>query len=178
MSEEQGGLWEAFKSVYMEPVPEKTELSTSDQLVNALLGADFLLRIILSIPWTLQLWYVQAQRARAKGERFFPQLPKSLWFYDASGTAQDTLNAYRVHNMHFGAHLEMVNGYAELIHAVLVPASQYDYADAILHQHGVSVISEPGSKRGYTMRQPRDYSKHRPAQRTPPRPAKLGKTWR
>lgn len=157
---------------------EKTELSTSDQLVNALLGADFLLRIILSIPWTLQLWYVQAQRAKRDGKRFFPQLPKSLWFYDASGTAQDILNAYHVHNMHFGAHLEMVNGYAELIHAVLVPASQYDYADAILHQHGVAVISEPGTKRGYTMRPPRDYGERRPTQRQQSKAAKLGKTYR
>ncbi len=155
---------------------EKTELSTSDQLVNAMLGADFLLRNILSIPWTLQMWSVQAQRATARGKRFSPQLPKSLWFYDPSGTAQDILNAYHVHNMHFGAHLEMVNGYAELIHAVLVPASQYDYADAILHQHGVTVISEPGSKRGYTMRQPRDYGKRRSAQRTQQK-AKLGKTY-
>lgn len=155
---------------------EKTELSTSDQLVNAMLGADFMLRLILAIPWTLQMWYVQAQRAKARGERWFPQLPKSIWFYDPSGTGQDILNAYHVHNMHFGAHLEMVNGYAELIHAVLVPASQYDYADAILHQHGVSVISEPGTKRSYTMRLPRDYSERRPAQRTHPR-AKLGKTY-
>jgi hypothetical protein len=61
---------------------EKNELSTGDQLVNALLGADFLLRIILSIPWTLQMWYVQAQRTKAKGKRFWPQLPRSIWFYD------------------------------------------------------------------------------------------------
>lgn len=157
---------------------EKTELSTSDHLVNLMLGADFLLRIILSIPWTLQMWYVQAQRAKARGERWFPQLPKSLWFYDPSGTGQDILSAYHVHNMHFGAHLEMVNGYAELIHAVLVPASQYDYADAILHQHGVSVISEPGTKRGYTMRPPRDYGERRPTQRQQSKAAKLGKTYR
>lgn len=157
---------------------EKTELSTSDQLVNALLGADFLLRIILSIPWTLQMWYVQAQRAKARGERWFPKLPKSIWFYDASGTAQDILNAYHVHNMHFGAHLEMVNGYAELIHAVLVPATQYDYADAILHQHGVAVISEPGSKRQYAMRPERDYGNRQPRRKqTQPR-AKLGKPYR
>lgn len=154
---------------------EKTELSTSDQLVNALLGADFLLRIILSIPWMLQMWYVQAQQAKANGERWFPQLPKSLWFYDASGTAQNILNAYHVHNMHFGTHLEMVGNQTELIHAVLVPATQYDYADAILHQHGVSVVSEPGAKRGYTMRPPRDYER-RPAQRTQAK-SKLGKTY-
>lgn len=154
---------------------EKTELSTSDQLVNALLGADFLLRIILSIPWTLQMWYVQAQRAKARGERWFPKLPKSLWFYDPSG-GQDILSAYHVHNMHFGAHLEVVNGQTELIHAVLVPASQYDYADAILHQHGVAILSEPGTKRGYIMHQPRDYEERRPAQRQPR--AKLGKPYR
>ena len=156
---------------------EKTELSTSDQLVNALLGADFLLRIILSIPWTLRLWYVQAQRAKARGERWFPKLPKSLWFYAPSGMGQDILNAYHVHNMHFGAHLEIVNGYAELIHAVLVPVTQFDYADAILHQHGVAILSEPGSKRGYTMRQPRDYGERRPVQRTQSKAAKLGKTY-
>ena len=154
---------------------EKDELSTSDQLVNALLGADFLLRIILSIPWTIQSWIVQAQRAKARGERWFPKLPKSIWFYDASGTAQDILNAYHVHNMHFGAHLEMVNGHAELIHAILLPASQYDYADAILHQHGVAILSGAGSKRGYTIRPPRDYGERQPAK--PQRKAKLGKTY-
>lgn len=157
---------------------EKDELSTSDQLVNALLGADFLLRIILSVPWTLQLWYTQAQRTKRDGKRFWPQLPKSLLFYDLGARAQDILSAYHIHNMHFGAHLEMVNGYAELIHAVLVPATQYDYADAILHQHGVSVISEPGTKRGYTMRPPRDYGERRPTQRQQSKAAKLGKTYR
>lgn len=157
---------------------EKTELSTSDHLVNLMLSADFLLRIILSIPWTLQLWIHQYRKAKREGKRFFPQLPKSLLFYDPSGTAQDILSAYHVHNMHFGAHLEMVNGYAELIHAVLVPATQYDYADAILHQHGVSVISEPGTKRGYTMRPPRDYGERRPTQRQQSKAAKLGKTYR
>lgn len=161
---------------------EKNELSTSDQLVNALLGADFLLRIILSIPWTVQLWMVQAQRANSK--QFFPQLPKSILFYDPGCRAQDILNAYHVHNMHFGAHLEMVGNQTELIHAVLVPATQYDYADAILHQHGVSVVSEPGTKRGYTMRQPRDYGERRPARRTPKQhsaklgSSQLGKTYR
>lgn len=154
---------------------EKNELSTSDQLVNALLGADFLLRIILSIPWTLRMWDIQTQRARSKGERFFPQLPRSIWFYDGGCKAQDILNAYHVHNMHFGAHLEMVNGYAELIHAVLVPASQFDYADAVLHQHGVVVLSEPGGKRGYTMRPPRDYGERRPVQKA--QRSKLGKTY-
>lgn len=156
---------------------EKTELSTSDQLVNAMLGADFMLRLILAIPWTLQMWYVQAQRAKARGERWFPQLPKSIWFYDPSGTGQDILNAYHVHNMHFGAHLEMVNGYAELIHAVLVPASQFDYADAILHQHGVAILSGAGSKRGYAMRPPRDYNERQPA-KPQRKSAKLGKTYR
>lgn len=153
---------------------EKNELSTSDQLVNALLGADFLLRIILAIPWTLQLWYVQAQRAKRDGKRFFPQLPRSLLFYDSTGTAQDILSAYHVHNMHFGAHLEPIGGRVELVHAVLVPASQFDYADAILHQHGVSILSAAGSKRGYIMRQPRDYSERPSTQRK----AKLGKTYR
>lgn len=153
---------------------EKNELSTSDQLVNALLGADFLLRIILSVPWTVQLWIVQAQRAKAKGERFFPQLPKSLMFYDPSGTAQDILSAYHIHNMHFGAHLEPIGGRVELVHAVLVPASQFDYADAILHQHDIAILSEAGSKRGYIMRQPRDYSERPSTQRK----AKLGKTYR
>lgn len=155
---------------------EKTELSTSDQLVNAMLGADFLLRIILSIPWTLQMWYVQAQRAKARGERWFPQLPKSLLFYDPGARAQDILNAYHVHNMHFGASLEVVGGAVELVHAVLVPASQFDYADAILHQHGVAILSGAGNKRGYALRPPRDYSQRRPVQRQPR--AKLGKTYR
>lgn len=155
---------------------EKNELSTSDQLVNAMLGADFLLRIILSIPWTIQSWMVQAKRP--EGQRFFPQLPKSLLFYDPGARAQDILKAYHVHNMHFGAHLEMVNGYAEMIHAVLVPASQYDYADAILHQHGVAILSGAGSKRGYTMRQPRDYNDRRPQTKERRQPAKLGKTYR
>jgi hypothetical protein len=63
-------------------------------------------------------------------------------------------------------------------HAILLPASQYDYADAVLHQHGVPVLSEPGGKRGYTMRPPRDYEERRPAQRTQPKAAKLGKTYR
>ena len=156
---------------------EKNELSTSDQLVNALLGADFLLRIILSIPWTLQMWYVQAQRAKRDGKRFFPQLPKSIMFYDSSGTAQDILSAYHVHNMHFGAHLEPIGGHVELVHAVLVPASQYDYADAILHQHGVAILSESGTKRGYTMRQPRDYGNRQPQRRQTQQSAKLGKTY-
>jgi len=156
---------------------EKNELSTSDQLVNALLGADFLLRIILSIPWTLQMWYVQAQRAKARGERWFPKLPKSIMFYDPTGTGQDILNAYHVHNMHFGAHLEPIGGRVELVHAVLVPASQYDYADAILHQHGVVILSEAGSKRGYTMRPPRDYSERQP-DKPQRKTAKLGKIYR
>lgn len=155
---------------------EKNELSTSDQLVNALLGADFLLRIILSIPWTVQLWIVQAQRAKARGERWFPQLPKSIMFYDPSGTAQDILNAYHVHNMHFGAHLEPIGGRVELVHAVLVPASQYDYADSILYQHGVAILSAAGNKRGYIMRQPRDYSERQPA-KPQRKAAKLGKTY-
>lgn len=157
---------------------EKNELSTSDQLVNALLGADFLLRIILSIPWTLQMWYVQAQRAKVRGERWFPKLPKSIWFYDASGTAQDILNVVSVHNMHFGAHLEMVNGHAELIHAVLVPASQYDYADSILHQHGIAILSGAGTKRGYAMRQPREYAGRSSETRNRRPTAKLGKTYK
>ncbi len=156
---------------------EKTQLDATDQCVNALLGADFLLRIILAIPWTLQMWYVQAQRARAKGERFWPRLPRSLWFYDGACKAQDILGAYHVHNMHFGARLEPMGGRVELIHAVLVPASQFEYADAILHQHGVAILSEAGSKRGYTMRPPRDYSERRTAQKAQPR-AKLGKTYR
>lgn len=154
---------------------EKNELSAGDQLVNALLGADFLLRIILSIPWTLQLWMVQAQRA--EGKRFIPQLPKSILFYDPSARAQDILNAYHVHNMHFGAHLEPMGGRVELVHAVLVPASQFDYADAILHQHGVAVLSEAGNKRGYTMRQPREYGERRLETREQRSRAKLGKTY-
>lgn len=157
---------------------EKNELSTNDQLVNALLGADFLLRIILSIPWTVQLWMVQAQRAKAKGERFFPQLPKSILFYDPGCRAQDILNAYHVHNMHFGASLEPVGGAVELVHSVLVPASQFDYADAILHQHGVAILSGAGSKRGYTMRQPRDYNDRKPQTRERRPTIKLGKTYR
>lgn len=157
---------------------EKNELSTNDQLVNLMLGADFLLRIILSVPWTLQLWIVQAQRAKAKGERFFPQLPKSLMFYDPSGTAQDILNAYRVHNMHFGASLEPIGGRVELVHAVLVPASQFDYADAILHQHGVSILSTAGSKRGYTMQPPSGYADRRPETKDRRSTVKLGKTYR
>ncbi len=155
---------------------EKNELSTSDQLVNLMLGADFLLRIILSIPWTIQSWIVQAQRAERDGKRFFPQLPKSILFYDPGCRAQDILNAYHVHNMHFGASLEPVGGAVELVHAVLVPASQFDYADAILHQHGVAILSAAGNKRGYIMRQPRDYSERPSTQRTHPR-AKLGKTY-
>jgi hypothetical protein len=155
---------------------EKNELSTSDKLVNALLGADFLLRIILSIPWTLQLWIVQAQRAKREGKRFWPQLPKSILFYYGGLDAQDVLRAYKVHHMHFGASLEPVGGRVELVHAVLVPASQFDYADAILHQHGVTIISEPGNKRGYTMRKPRDYGDRQPQRKQTPR-AKLGKTY-
>lgn len=157
---------------------EKNELSTSDQLVNFMLGADFLLRIILSVPWTLQLWYTQAQRAKRDSKRFWPQLPKSLLFYDPGARAQDILSAYHVHNMHFGASLEPVGGRVELVHAVLVPASQYDYADAILHQHGVAILSGAGSKRGYTMRQPRDYNDRRPQTKERRQPAKLGKTYR
>lgn len=153
---------------------EKNELSTSDQLVNALLGADFILRIILSIPWTLQLWYTQAQRAKRDGKRFWPQLPRSIMFYDGGCKVQDILNAYHVHNMHFGASLEVVGGAVELVHAVLLPASQFDYADAILHKHGVAILSSAGSKRGYTMRQPRDYSERRPARRQRSNAAKLG----
>lgn len=155
---------------------EKNELSAGDQLVNALLGADFLLRIILSIPWTIQSWIVQAQRAGRDGKRFFPQLPKSLLFYDPSGTAQDILKVYHVHNMHFGAHLEPMGGRVELVHAVLVPASQFDYADSILHQNGVSILSGAGNKRGYTMRQPRDYNERQPA-KPQRKSAKLGKTY-
>jgi hypothetical protein len=154
----------------------KNELSASDRLVNALLGADFLLRIILSIPWTIQSWIVQAQRAKRDGKGFFPQLPKSILFYDPGARAQDILNAYHVHNMHFGAHLEPIGGRVELVHAVLVPASQFDYADSILHQHGVSILSGAGSKRGYTMHQPRDYGDRQPQRKQTPR-AKLGKTY-
>lgn len=157
---------------------EKDELSTSDQLVNALLGADFLLRIILSVPWTLQLWYTQAQRTKRDGKRFWPQLPKSLLFYDLGARAQDILSAYHIHNMHFGAHLEMVNGYAELIHAVLVPASQFDYADSILHQHGIAILSGAGTKRGYAMRQPREYAGRSSETRNRRPTAKLGKTYK
>ncbi len=154
---------------------EKNEqLNLGEWFMNAWSGADFLLHCLLAIPWTVQMWVVQAGRAKARGERFFPQLPKSILVQDADCRAQDILKAYRIHNLHLGNSFALAG---QIEHAILLPASQYDYADAVLTQHGVAVLSEAGSKRGYTMRQPLDYGERRPAKRTPAR-AKLGKTYR
>lgn len=159
------------------PQEQQDKLNLGDQVMNFLTGPYFLLHIILAIPWTIQLWTVQAQRAKAKGERWFPQLPKTIMFYDRGYTAQDALKQYHVHYLSFGSSMEIVNGQKELVQSILVPASQFDYADAILHQHGVSIIGKEGSKRRYAMRPPRDYSERNP-QRRQPRRAKLGKTYR
>lgn len=151
-------------------------LNFTQQFLNVWSGADFLLHWPLAIPWTLQMWAYQWRKAKAEGWRWFPQFPKSILVYDTDCRAQDILNAYHVHNMHFGNSFEAAGGQTEMEHAILLPASQYDYADAVLTQHGYAVLSEPGSKRGYAMRPPRDYSERRPVQRQ--LRAKLGKTYR
>jgi hypothetical protein len=151
---------------------EQEDLDLGQQFLNVWSGADFLLHWVLAIPWILQMWLYQWQKAKRNGEWWFPQLPKSILVDDTDCRAQDILSAYRIHNMHLGNSFE--NG-GQMEHAILLPASQYDYADAVLTQNGVPVLSEAGTKRGYTMRQPRDYSERRPAQRAPKQHgAKLG----
>ena len=153
---------------------EQEDLNLGQQFLNFWSGADFLLHWLLAIPWTLQMWAYQWRKAQAEGKRWFPELPKSILVNDTDCRAQDILNRYRIHNMHFGNSFE--DG-GQMEHAILLPATQYDYADAILHQHGVAILSGAGNKRGYALRPPRDYSERRPVQRTRTKAAKLGKTY-
>ena len=158
---------------------EEKGLSKDKQFINLLLGVFYYVLCLVAVVWILLMWWHQWQKAKREGWRFVPQWPRSITFlsdnYSMNGVT-GLLKQYRVHSFPFVlGWIEHEGG--ELLECnVLVPASQYDYADAILHQHGVAILSEPGGKRGYTMRPPRDYEERRPTQRQPR--AKLGKTYR
>lgn len=160
---------------------EEKGLSKDKQFINLLLGAFYYVLCLVAIVWILLMWWHQWQKAKREGRRFVPQWPRSITFlstgYSMNGVT-GLLRQYHVYSFPFVlGWIEHEGG--ELLECnVLVPATQFDYADAILHQHGVSVISEPGTKRGYTMHQPRDYGERRPAQRPQNKAAKLGKTYR
>lgn len=156
---------------------QNEDLNIGQQFLNLWSGADFLLHWLIAIPWIIQMWIYQYQKARGENKSFFPQLPKSILVYDTDCKAQDVLDRYHIHNMHFGNSFESGNNQTEMEHAILLPASQYDYADAVLTQHGYAVLSEAGTKRGYTMRPPRDYGNRQPQRRQTQQSAKLGKTY-
>jgi len=158
---------------------EEKGLSKDKQFINLLLGVFYYVLCLVAVVWILLMWWHQWQKAKREGWRFVPQWPRSITFlsdnYSMNGVT-GLLKQYRVHSFPFVlGWIEHEGG--ELLECnVLVPASQFDYADAILHQHGVAILSGAGNKRGYALRPPRDYSQRRPVQRQPR--AKLGKTYR
>ena len=155
---------------------KKPELTKAMVIGNCLMGIWSFGLMVWANIWTIRTWLYQRQHGQSIG---IPRLLKALNYSGYSmAQASKILKAYHVNHLQFWQFWTVEYGDPALEYTILVMPSQYDYADAILHQSGVTVISEPGTKRGYTMRPPRDYGGRRPARRPQNKTAKLGKTYR
>lgn len=160
---------------------EKNELSKDKQFVNLLLGVFYYILCVAAFVWILFMWWQQWQNAKRKGKRSVPQWPKSITFLSENYSMNNVgalLKQYHVHSFPFVLGWTEYEGCELLECSVLVPASQFDYADAILHQHGVALLSGAGSKRGQNVGQPRNYTERRPETKDRRSTVKLGKTYR
>lgn len=156
---------------------EKNELSKAMIIGNCLMAIHVLcMRMPLANIWTIRTWLYQ----RSQGKRI--GIPRPIKFLTVNGwnmgKTKKLLDQYHVNHFELWQFWTADYGAPVLECTLMVMPSQHDYADAVLYQHGALIISNPGSKRGYTMRPPRDYEERRPAQRTQPKAAKLGKTYR
>lgn len=156
---------------------DKNELSKAMVIGNCLMAIHVLcMRMPLANIWTIRTWLYQ----RSQGKRI--GIPRPIKFITANGwnmgQVAKLFKQYHVNHFELWQFWTADYGPPGLECTVLVMPSQFDYADAILHQHGVLVTGGAGSKRGYNMRQPRDYNDRRPQTKERRQSAKLGKTYR
>lgn len=155
---------------------EKNELSKAMVIGNCLMAIHvFCMRMPLANIWVIRAWLYRRKHGQRIG------IPRPIRFLTANGwnmgQVKKLFKQYHVNHFEFWQFWTADYGAPCLECTVLVMPSQFDYADSILHQHGVLVISAAGNKRGYAIRPPRDYGERQPAK--PQRKvAKLGKTYR
>lgn len=136
---------------------QRLELSIQQKIENVFFAMAMPIVFLAAIQWTVNTWIVQWKNDKRKGRRFRPRLPRSITTFVTEGVpASDTilLRQWGISCANWTMWFTDDKNVVGLERSVLVSVGQWEFADAILHQNGAEILTEPGAKRKYQFAKP------------------------
>ncbi len=132
------------------------QLTRGEEWENVVLAMGSLVSYIAAIQWTLNTWKAQASTSSATGGRKRPHRMEIFVTGGVPGVALEKVRQYGINVQEMGMQWVIDGGVKGLLVSFLVPAPQWEMADAILYQHSGNYIvtSAPGNKRRHQFSKP------------------------